>query len=68
MWASVFWDFRHCGLIVQGDRGDREWSVVESPAASGQTKAQSRKGETFEDDKQPAEEARRLMVEDAVKG
>lgn len=38
--------------------------MVKSPAANSQTRAQSHKEETFEDEKQQADEARRLMVED----
>lgn len=49
---------------MHGDRGDLELPVVESSTGNGQPKARSHNSGSFEDDKQRAEEARRLMLED----
>ena len=54
---SVVRDLGERALIVQGDRRDLELPLVESPAASDQTKAHCHKVKIFEDDSQQADEA-----------
>ena len=60
----VVWDFGHCRLKVQGDNVEMELPVVESLTATDPEKALPHKDDSFNVNRQQADEPRRLLVED----